>query len=317
MNNEINENIKCKFCDSSVKIISAINFVKEVDCLICGNYKISFKFSKIQTEIEKRHLISGYIRNNQEIFKNKIIEEDVIKKLEKELIEPDINEQINMILEFYDKNKKYKGDYIELKLNCDFSLFYCKNYKELFYILDQILKMDLITSNSELNELYTEQFQFKLTYKGIQRLYEIKKRNKESLKCFVAMSFEDEYDDIFTEGIQKIFEEDEDLKRTEIKPYRVDKDLKNSNDQTIVNKIIAGIKTSRFFIADLTGNNHNVYFETGYAMGFNIPVILICQEDYFNKEKIKFDLSHHSFILYKDISDLKEKLSQAIKANIF
>jgi len=94
----------------------------------------------------------------------------------------------------------------------------------------------------------------------------------------------------------------------------------------IDDEIIASIKQSRFVIADFTHNNHNVYYEAGFADGLGIPLIPICENEYFEKskaiidsknpQKIKFDIEHHNIILYKDIVDLKDKLINRIKRTI-
>ncbi|HEB93357.1 MAG TPA: hypothetical protein ENI94_07795, partial [Gammaproteobacteria bacterium] len=54
------------------------------------------------------------------------------------------------------------------------------------------------------------------------------------------------------------------------------------------------IKTSHFCIADLTGQNPNVLYETGVARGYGKKVIIICQ----NKKDIPSDLEGSIFVEY-------------------
>lgn len=54
------------------------------------------------------------------------------------------------------------------------------------------------------------------------------------------------------------------------------------------------IKTSHFCIADLTGQNPNVLYETGVARGYGRKVIIICQD----KDDIPSDLEGSIFVTY-------------------
>lgn len=71
-------------------------------------------------------------------------------------------------------------------------------------------------------------------------------------------------------------------------------------------------------IADLTGNRGGVYYEAGIARGLQLcnhplKLILTCQKDFFDKESVHFDLRGNNIVLYQDIKDLKEKLSDKLK----
>ena len=301
---------------------------KYLTCNICGTYEISGSLLASEKHISIPHyLLSGYIRNQNEVNNPWInLNTMNIAEIEKNIQAPDINEQIDMILEYIQKHSKHLGDMVELKMFQDYSLFYCKNMEELYYLCNAISEMKYLkpAQISGFAPSYQDDKDninyYSLSYSGIARLKESEKRNTDSSKCFVAMSFDDKYDFIYNEGIFKAIDEDAEIQKIGLKSYRVDKDLKISNDQTIVNKIIAGIRSSKCVIADFSGDNHNVYFEAGYAMGFNIPVILMCQKDKFKDEEgrinIKFDLRAHPFFLYENIEDLKDKLRAAIKANI-
>ena len=83
------------------------------------------------------------------------------------------------------------------------------------------------------------------------------------------------------------------------------------------------MKQSRFMVADFTGNSYNVYYEVGYAMGFNIPVIFTCKKNWYQKKvkyefnkEIKFDIRQYPFIVYKNYNKLKIELIDKIRALI-
>ena len=82
----------------------------------------------------------------------------------------------------------------------------------------------------------------------------------------------------------------------------------------IPDRIKAEINESRFIIADFSKNNHNVYYESGYAEGKDKQVIYICNKTEINK--VKFDIKHLNHILYKSNEDLKRRLTARIEATI-
>lgn len=131
----------------------------------------------------------------------------------------------------------------------------------------------------------------------------ITKRNQ----IFVAMMFSDEidavYDNVYKPMIQKY----------NFSVMRIDK---KTFTGSIINEITDEITNSIALIADLTGNRGGVYYEAGIARGLQlcnhpIKLILTCNKEYFEKEKVHFDVSGDNIILYDNESDLKIKLSTA------
>lgn len=131
----------------------------------------------------------------------------------------------------------------------------------------------------------------------------ITKRNQ----IFVAMMFSDEidaiYDNVYKPMIQKY----------NFSVMRIDKKIFTGS---IINEITDEITNSIALIADLTGNRGGVYYEAGIARGLQlcnhpIKLILTCNKEYFEKEKVHFDVSGDNIILYDNGNDLKVKLSTA------
>jgi nucleoside 2-deoxyribosyltransferase len=60
----------------------------------------------------------------------------------------------------------------------------------------------------------------------------------------------------------------------------------------IDDEIIAEIRRSAFLVADFTGHRQNVYFETGFAMGSNLPVIWTCRKG--DIPKLHFDVRQYN-----------------------
>lgn len=117
---------------------------------------------------------------------------------------------------------------------------------------------------------------------------------------FVLMPFESSYNDIYKLGIKETCES--------IDCYceRVDEQI---FEERILDRIYNQINKADIVIADLTGKNPNVFYETGYAHALSKKVILLTQ----NSDDIPFDLKHHHHIIYDGkILKLREELAKRI-----
>jgi nucleoside 2-deoxyribosyltransferase len=99
------------------------------------------------------------------------------------------------------------------------------------------------------------------------------------------------------------------LKDCGLDPRRVDKILDNRH---IDEKIIAELRDSEFVVADFTLQRNGVYFEAGFARGLGREVFWCCRED--DLKNLHFDTRPFSFIVWKDLDDLKQQLTDKIKA---
>lgn len=122
--------------------------------------------------------------------------------------------------------------------------------------------------------------------------------------CFVIQpfdkgQFDKRYIDIIKPTIEKIG----------LEAYRVDEDI---HSNIPINDIEDGIKNSLLCIADITLDNPNVWYELGYAISANKPVIMICSKD--RQTKFPFDVQHRTIIEYstESLQDF-EKLKIAIE----
>jgi hypothetical protein len=92
-----------------------------------------------------------------------------------------------------------------------------------------------------------------------------------------------------------------------IKAERVDE--VETNDR-ITGRILASIRKAEFIIVDLTKERPNVFFEAGYAEGLGkIPIYLARQGT-----PIHFDLKDYPIIEFRNMKELKEKLTKRFLA---
>lgn len=151
---------------------------------------------------------------------------------------------------------------------------------------------------------------FMITLDGHNYIAELSKQTVvNSMQAFVAMWFDASLNDAWNKGIEPAVIEAGYI------PMRIDQEeyLTKIDDQ-----IIAEIRRSKFLVADLTegrkGARGSVYYEAGFAHGFNLPVIFTCREDSLNN--VHFDVRQYPFIVWKEPEGIKARLSNRISAVI-
>lgn len=117
---------------------------------------------------------------------------------------------------------------------------------------------------------------------------------------FVVMSFAREFDDVYELGIKPACEE------VGLDCARVDEQIFL---ESILHRIYREIERADIVIAEMTGRNPNVFYETGYAHGLRKPVILITK----TADDIPFDLRHYPHVVYgNSIATLKRELQKRV-----
>jgi len=145
---------------------------------------------------------------------------------------------------------------------------------------------------------------------GWLRFEELQKGQVQSSQAFVAMWFNSATEEPYENGIQRaIYDSGYD-------PRRVDQQHHHLNK--VDDEIIAEIRRSRFLVADFTCESGKVrggvYFEAGFAMGLNLPIIWTCKD--ISIKDLHFDTRQYPHILWKDSSDLYTQLKARIGALI-
>ena len=124
---------------------------------------------------------------------------------------------------------------------------------------------------------------------------------EQTLRAFVLMPFDPEFDAIFNNLIKPALEE-------------VGYDVKRAdsilNQQNILKDIVRGIAEADLVVADLTSLNANVFYELGLSHTMQKPTVLLTQS---SEEDIPFDLRSYRVIPYSTHFNEAPKLSQALK----
>ena len=120
--------------------------------------------------------------------------------------------------------------------------------------------------------------------------------------AFVLMPFEASFDDVYKLGIKGAVSEFPD-----IIAERVDEQMYSEG---ILDRIYRQIELADIIIADMTGQNPNVFYEVGYAHAKGKLCILLTSE----AAHIPFDLRHRRHIVYnKSITTLRRELVKDIQ----
>lgn len=119
--------------------------------------------------------------------------------------------------------------------------------------------------------------------------------------AFVLMPFSPDFNDVYKFGIK------EPARALDIQAERVDEQIYSEG---ILDRIYKQIDAADIIIADMTGQNVNVFYEVGYAHGRNKLCILLTQ----NSNDIPFDLKHRRHIVYDgSIEKLKTCLTDDLE----
>jgi len=148
-----------------------------------------------------------------------------------------------------------------------------------------------------------------ITPSGWEHIYSLRSANRDSQSACIAMRFLPELIDYNDKYIIPA------IINAGYKPIRVDME---EHLDLIDDRIVAGIRKSKFIVADLTENSYGVYYEAGFARGLGLPVIYLCNKKYFEEQKVHFDINHYSFLLWEnDKGDtIKDNLQLRIEATI-
>jgi nucleoside 2-deoxyribosyltransferase len=130
--------------------------------------------------------------------------------------------------------------------------------------------------------------------------------------CFVIQPFDHA---VYDKRYQDVF--DPAIRAAGLTPYRVDRDPSAS---VPIESIEDGIRAADICFAEITSNNPNVWYELGFALALQKPVLLVCTNE---RERFPFDIQHRHVIRYQTESpsdfetlrdDITARLTAALKS---
>ena len=277
-----------------------------VKCQTCGKYNISrtLSASNFRDSISNMYILSGVIRKKtEEGFLTELLDENhIIQLMDSASVPQNPFESIDRLLLYLLNEQRPANEFVTLNLDFDYSLIFSKNGEEFGFYLDKAEEMNFI-EREDFGKGPTAEC--RLSPRGWERVFELKKRRPAANQAFVAMWFDKSLDDAWENGFKKA------LKSTSYDPIRVD--LVEHNEK-ICDKIIAEIRKSALVVADFTGNRGGVYYEAGFARGLDIPVIWTCKKGH--EESLHFDTRQYNHIMWETTEELYLALKNRIEATM-
>lgn len=261
------------------KLIEDILFDPSRDGIIMAGIYGSLRMKEIYKEsISILYLFSGNEKSihNPDCLEGKSPEiKELIKRLEKKYLERDI-----------EPIKITKKEYLEKRM--------IRNYADLAYTSSKL------RSRTEIKILESNRNKIDGTIKQFLNFRKITVRHDQ---CFVLMPFSENLKPIFEDHIRPTME------KLGFKCFRADGIFSN---KPIMDDVIESVQSSYLIIADLSFNNPNVFYETGYCHALGKKVILLTQTN-----QIPFDLRSIRHIIYdytpRGTKKLENDLSETVK----
>ena len=302
-----NRMINCPICHCVLKKQAELTDDHRycIQCPRCGDFNISqivvngeFSTQGDNTKYGERWKISSAIRTQFENGDKPEITTGSLEIILDTIYFPtDPFEIIDLILLFVmSKNPSLGGEFRLTEY--DFPAVKLQSLKQYEFLFKKAEELKYIENTDG-------HYSYQLGLEGWKRVNELKKTNIDSNVGFVAMWFDDQLNEAWTDGIKKAIEE--------AGYHAIRLDFEEHNEK-ICDKIIAEIKRAKFVVADFTGQRRNVYFEAGFALGLGIPVIWTCRKD--SKDKLHFDTRQYNYIEWSSVEELREKLNNRIRATI-
>ena len=284
------------------------NFIIEI-CEKCLNHRLELLK-------DQNHIVLGLLLNNKlpeltgrpiHIGRDDSTDDfDLIEKIKQATFPKSPKEKLDYLFAELYKLQKYDGQTIEIEPEITGPLawkkWFFKSEKEFYLYFNTLVNRNLLVVFPP--EYAGDSPKFELTFEGLSYYIQTFEEGFNSKSCFVAMAFQDETLPI-RDAIKKA------LKKTGFDPVIVDE--KNiESDRTINDEILAGIKKSKFCVADFTYQKRGVYFESGFGLGLGKPVIYCCEKKDF--ENAHFDIKPLQHIIYETPDELEKKLTNKIEA---
>jgi hypothetical protein len=292
--------LRCFLCrQEPSEARETVNDVYVYECPRCGPYRITrpLALNLESEEIGVLACLSAYTR--QYYDREHEAAELTTKNWEQcvaEHLHTSASQKMRKLLESIGRRSRHPGENPLFNRMTDYPLIDAGSPDECRFFLDSAKERGLLFFNDN---------SAALTIKGWEQI-EPTAAGGIPGRCFVAMSFDPSLKDAYDNGIYPALKTD-----CSMEPVRVDRIHHN---EKICDKILAEIRRCQFLVADVTLHRQGVYFEAGFAAGLGRPVIWTCQTE--ELSKVQFDTRQYSHVVWETPADLREKLSDRVRATI-
>ncbi len=209
------------------------------------------------------------------------------------------------VLQYAASKSEHPGAYFRVKDALDYPLFDAASQEESQFLVGHAVASGYLWSRSG-DAPRTSLDCLVLTVKGWEVIEPLAGKAGVPGRCFVAMSFQEDLDEAYFLGIKPAVEQDCGMLAIRMK------ELHHNAD--ICDRLLSEIRQAQFIIAEFTGHRNGVYYEAGFARALGRDVINCCRDTDFGG--LHFDTNHLNHIKWHTVSDLREKLTDRIRATI-
>ena len=291
----------CPACTTPAEQLTPKDHGNDVpwNCPRCGRFRVlgSANGPLSRMDSANRANLSGWLfHRNAEGSVPTLTREFVETVLARRL--PPISERADLLLLEAIKGQTRLGDWFNINEPRFVAATYSQDAKEVSYLLRMLSDRGLMQATALGGKC-------EIMPGGYVEADSLARRTGPSDKGFVAMSFHESLDEAYRDGLQV------GIMNAGYDPVRVDR-IEHTN--RIDDEIIAQIRVSSFVVADFTGHRGGVYFEAGFALGLDLPVIWTCRED--DMAHLHFDIRQYNTIDWDTPENLASRLQRRIEATV-
>lgn len=291
---------KCKICGvNGAESHPVDGDFSDQTCDSCGHFKISGSAAAVQVDGDHPLIkIRGHVQRYGTTKKPALLDVETMKLLAAAAF-PSVSERAEFLLQEVHRSTTYLGQKIDALTKRIVALTYSVVDSDVRFLADYLASEGYVDKTVRGNQLLLN-----VTPKGfsiIEKHQSISNKNKGNV--FVAMWFAHEVQDAWEFGIKGA------VTACGYHAVRIDE---VHHHEKIDDRILRAIREADFVIADLTGHRGGVYFEAGFAIALNKPVIWSCRRNEF--EKAHFDVNHYHIIQWESVNELRQTLEDKLMA---
>ncbi len=290
----------CKLCGTPAEVTDGDAFpgIKQ-HCPQCGEFKLTRPGTKTIRRVPQpdKAKLSGWVRDQNILGDIPKLSDERIRHLVASPM-PSIGQRADRLLSYVIRKQQKLGDTFSIIDPALIAVTYSRDKDELQYLAKYLCDEVLIQHRGIGGTA-------EITPAGHMHYEELQARQPASAQGFVAMWFDGTMRDAYFDGFEV------GIRDAGYDPLRVDR---VEHVGKIDDEIISQIRRSRFVVADFTGQRGGVYFEAGFALGLNLPVVWTCHQK--DIDKLHFDTRQFNCIYWTEPPELAERLQKRIEAVI-
>lgn len=274
-------------------------------CIRCGHFTITRTAIRMADNKNITKLLSSWIRNLSEL--NLDVPEiniKCLKDVENSIPEYNPSDKQYLFLRNISRKSRYPGDSVNISPEFDFPLAWAKEPREVLFYIRFLVERGLLVLTGEKGDFPARingTVSVMISSNGWEYLDQYEQRAIELSQAYVAMSFSKEMNMIWEKAIKPAIHD---------AGYKACRYENKRQMDRINSKIINEIKNSLFVVAEVSDQKQTVYFEAGYAMGRNLPVIWCVRKNIL--ENVHFERKNYNYISWNTYNDLRNKLYNMI-----